>query len=165
MRRVWFILACGVAFAVLAYCCVYYAGTAEQRSLFRQASPKLAWLKEAYHLDGRQFERIVELHTAYQTNCSEMCRRIDEKNTRLMALLKATNAVTAEIKKALAEAAEVRAECQAAMLEHFYEVSRAMPSDHGRRYLEWVQRQTLSPSHPMFVQPPQASPVHDRPGH
>lgn len=165
MRRVWFILSGGVAFAVLAYCCVYYAGTAEHRTLLRQASPELAWLKEEYHLDDRQYDRIVQLHTAYQPKCLEMCRRIDEKNTRLMALLKAANTVTPEIKKTLAEAAEVRTECQAGMLEHFYEVSRAMPPDQGRRYLAWVQRQTLSPSHPMFAQPSQDSPVHDRPGH
>jgi hypothetical protein len=29
------------------------------------------------------------------------------------------------------------------MLEHFYAVSRAMPAEEGRRYLEWIQAQTL----------------------
>ena len=29
------------------------------------------------------------------------------------------------------------------MLEHFYAVSRAMPPEEGRRYLDWIQRQTV----------------------
>ena len=54
-------------------------------------------------------------------------------------------AVTPEIKQALAEAARLRAECETAMLQHFYEVSRTMPSEQGKRYLAWVQQETLLP--------------------
>ena len=74
-----------------------------------------------------------------------MCRRIDDQNARVQQLLAATNAVTPEIKDALAEAARLRAECQTAMLQNFYEVSRAMPADQGKRYLAWVQGETLLP--------------------
>lgn len=36
----------------------------------------------------------------------------------------------------------MRSECQAEMLKHFFEVSRAMPPEQGKRYLAWVQEQT-----------------------
>jgi hypothetical protein len=29
------------------------------------------------------------------------------------------------------------------MLQHFYEVSRTMPPEQGRRYLAWVQERTI----------------------
>ena len=74
-----------------------------------------------------------------------MCRRIDDQNTRVQQLLAATNAVTLEIKLALADAAQLRAECESAMLQHLYEVSRVMPPDQGKRYLAWVQQETLLP--------------------
>ena len=53
--------------------------------------------------------------------------------------------VTPEIKQALTEAAYLRVECQSAMMQHFYEVSRAMSPDQGKRYLTWVQQETLLP--------------------
>ncbi len=31
------------------------------------------------------------------------------------------------------------------MMQHFYEVSRAMPPEQGKRYLAWVQSETLLP--------------------
>jgi hypothetical protein len=58
-------------------------------------------------------------------------------------LLAETNTVTPEIERTLAQAAAFRAECQAKMLQHFYEVSRTMPAEQGRRYLQWVQQQTV----------------------
>src|SRR5438067_2141704 len=82
--------------------------------------------------------QVVQLHDAYRPQCAEMCRRIDEQNARVQQLLAATNAVTPEIKEALAEAARLRAECETAMLQHFYEVSRQMPPAQGKRYLVWV---------------------------
>ena len=66
----------------------------------------------------------------------------------LKRLLANTNAVTPEIQKTLAEAAQLRADCQKEMLQHFYDVSRTMPPEQGKRYLAWVQRSTvLSDSH------------------
>ena len=56
--------------------------------------------------------------------------------------------MTPQIESLLNESAQLRAECQAKMLQHFYEVSRAMPPAQGKRYLAWVHQQTiLSDSH------------------
>jgi len=43
----------------------------------------------------------------------------------------------------LIELGELRAQCQAQMLERFMEVSRAMPPEQGRRYLAEMKRLTL----------------------
>jgi hypothetical protein len=75
----------------------------------------------------------------------EMCRKIDEKNAELQTLLAATNTITPEIKQTLNEAAQLRVECQQAMLAHFYEVAQVMPPEQGRRYLAWVRQETLMP--------------------
>ena len=52
-----------------------------------------------------------------------------------------------------ADAAKLRAECQTAMMEHFYEVSRVMSANDGKRYLAWVQQETLLPGQMVPTQP------------
>jgi hypothetical protein len=111
----------------------------------RSSRPELAWLKTEYHLSDAQFAEVTRLHDAYRPKCTELCRRIDEQNTKVQRLLDSTNTVTPEIKEALAESARLRSECESAMLQHFFEVSRAMPPEQGKRYLAWVQSETLLP--------------------
>lgn len=135
--------------AALAYFGGYFAGTAEHRALLRSEAPELAWLKKEFSLSEAEFQRIVELHKAYLPGCEARCKRIDDKNMELRQLLAATGSVTPEVEKKLSEAAALRAECQAAMLEHFLAVSRAMPPDQGKRYLAWIEQQTFMPEHRM----------------
>jgi uncharacterized protein YdcH (DUF465 family) len=146
MKRAWFIVLGGLLVAAAAYACVYLAGTSAQRELANSDKPALAWLQQEYQLNDSQFARLCELHDAYRPTCMEMCRKIDAKNAQLQKLLAATNVITPEIKQAIAEAAEIRAECETAMLDHFYKVARTMPPEQGRRYLKWVQQETLKPS-------------------
>jgi hypothetical protein len=101
------------------------------------------WLKQEFHLSDAEFNRISQLHEQYLAGCAERCHRIDLKNEELTHLLAATNAITPQIQQTLADSAQLRAQCQAMMLQHFYEVSRTMPPDQGRRYLAWVQSKTL----------------------
>jgi hypothetical protein len=148
MRRPALILVAGLAVAVLAYCGVYYAGTANCCRLAKESVPELAWLKQEFHLSDAEFKRVSDMHEAYLSGCAERCRRIDLKNEELARLLAATNNITPEIEKALAESALLRADCQKKMLQHFYDVSRTMPPEQGKRYLAWVQKQTVpSDSH------------------
>ena len=65
------------------------------------------------------------------------------RTSELQALLARNNTVTPEIEGKLSEAAQIRADCQAAMLAHFCEVSRTMPPAEGKRYLAWVSEKTL----------------------
>jgi hypothetical protein len=77
-------------------------------------------------------------------------------------LLVVSTTVTPEIEAVLGEAARLRRECQTEMLKHFFTVSQAMPPEQGRRYLAWMQEQTLSPTHQsMLPQVGQKPPAHD----
>jgi hypothetical protein len=145
MRRCWLICFGGLAAGLIAYACVYLGATTPERSAEQSSHPQLAWLKEEYRLTEAQFAEVAKLHEKYGPKCAEMCRRIDDQNAKIGELLSATNTITPEIKGALAQAAQLRAECQAAMLEHFYQVSRAMDPEQGKRYLAWVQSETLLP--------------------
>lgn len=146
MKRSWLIILGGLALAVCAYACIYFGRTVAERSVERSNRPELAWLQMEFQLTDAQLTRVVELHNAYAPKCDEMCRAIDAKNAEIKRLLAATNVITPEIKQALAQAAEIRAECETAMLDHYYKVAQTMPAEQGRRYLEWVQQETLKPS-------------------
>ena len=148
MKRPLFILVAGLALAVAAYSGVYYAGTARSCCTNPGNSPELAWLKDEFHLSDAEFKHVTEMHEQYLIGCAERCRRIDEKNRAIAQLLTAANGMTPEIERALAESALLRAECQKIMLQHFYDVSRTMPPEQGKRYLAWVQSKTvLSDAH------------------
>ncbi len=146
MRRPWLIIVGGLVLAGVAYACVYLNATAVQRSVEKSVRPELAWLQQEFKLTDAQLARVMELHNAYAPKCEEMCGLIDAKNAQLQKLLAVTNVVTPEIKQAIAEAAEIRAECETAMLDHYYKVAQTMPAEQSRRYLEWVQQETLKPS-------------------
>jgi hypothetical protein len=143
MKRPLLILLAGVAIAVLAYAGVYRTRTAASCCMMESNSPELTWLKTEFHLSDAEFTRISTLHEQYLAGCAERCRLIDEKNQGLARLLAATNQITPQIERALSESAQLRAECQKTMLQHFYDVSRTMPPDQGKRYLEWVQSRTV----------------------
>jgi hypothetical protein len=139
MKRGFLILALGLAAAVVAFCCVYRIATATPRALLQSAQPELAWLKHEFHLGDAEFQRISELHAGYQPQCMEHCRRIESLNAALSTALADATQVTPEIVKLLDERARMRSTCQAQMLKHFFEVSRTMPSEQGKRYLAWVR--------------------------
>lgn len=131
MRRGLTILCCGIVAAALAYCALYLSATAPTRAARRAGTPELSWLKQEFKLGDAEFQRISDLHAGYLPKCREMCGRIAARNEELRALLARTNNVTPEIENKLAEIAQLRAQCQENMLEHFYEVSRAMPPEEG----------------------------------
>lgn len=160
MKRSWLILLGGLAAAAVGYACIYLPVMAGHQTIEQGPHPELAWLKREYHLSDSRFARVVELHDAYFPKCAELCKRIDKQNTKVQQLLSATNKVTPEIKQALTEAAQLRVECQSAMMQHFYEVRRAMPPDQGKRYLSWVQQETLLPGQMVPTSPGSAAEHH-----
>jgi hypothetical protein len=153
MKRFWLLLICGLAAGLVGYACIYLKATSAERAIDSSSHPELSWLKKEYHLTDAEFARVAKLRDNYRPKCVEMCRRIDEQNSRVQQLLKANNNVTPEIKQALAQAAQLRVECESAMLQHFYEVSGAMPPEQGKRYLDWVQTETLVPSQMIPTRP------------
>jgi hypothetical protein len=142
MKRGLLVLALGLVGAVVAFCCVYLMGTATPRALMQSAQPELAWLKHEFNLGDAEFNRISVLHAGYLPQCLERCRRVDELNDKLTNALATATQVTPDIETLLKERAQMRATCQSEMLKHFFEVSRTMPPEQGKRYLAWVRDNT-----------------------
>ena len=104
----------------------------------------LEWLRMEFHLSDAELARVRQLHEGYLPKCGAICEQIAARKLELEAAFAAsTNAVTPAVRQKLGEIASLRAQCQAQMLQHFYEVSQAMPSEQGRRYLAEMQRLTL----------------------
>jgi hypothetical protein len=108
-----------------------------------RAGDDLAWLRREFRLGEAEMQRIRQLHEGYLPQCREMCDRIAAKKQELQTALDAGPGLTADAERKLAEVGTLRAECQTQMLRHFYDVSRAMPPEQGRRYLTEMQRLTL----------------------
>ena len=117
--------------------------------MLQSPEPELAWLKKEFRLSDAEFERIAKLHEGYMPRCAELCRRIAEKNSELQRIVAGTYVDATIVAQKLKESGDLRVECQKNMFNHFLEVSRQMPPEQGRRYLQWVQQRTLTPEHDM----------------
>jgi hypothetical protein len=129
---------------LLAALVVFVMGTlsyffAMRLSARQIADDDLAWLKREFRLSDAEMQRIRQLHEGYLPKCQEMCGKIAEKQSEVEEALGTGHVPDAK----LVELASLRAQCQAQMLNHFREVSRAMPSEQGKRYLAEMQRLTL----------------------
>ena len=139
----------GVLIGLIAFCAFFYLSTAAHREMLQTSDPELAWFQREFKLTPKEFERISKLHANYLPHCKEMCERIDQHNERLRRLIAANHQMTPELEQALAEGARLRAECQQSMLAHFFEVSRTMKPEQGKRYLAWVYEKTFLPYYGM----------------
>lgn len=149
MKRAALILIVGLLAAGAGYGTLYYCGTRAHRQMLASPAPELAWLKKEFQLGDAEFERIAKLHDGYMPRCAELCRRIAAENSQLQQLIAGTNVDAKTVEQKLKEAGELRVQCQQNMFNHFLEVSRQMPPEQGRRYLQWVLQRTLAPEHDM----------------
>lgn len=147
MKRPWLIAVLGLVLAACGFGVLYGSRISAYRQLQEQCGPELAWIKKEFQLDGADFERVRKLHEAYKPVCAEMCRRVDEQNRELARLLQTAHEVTPEVEQVLSRASQLRQQCQTEMLKHFFQVSHAMPPEQGRRYLAWMQAETLTATH------------------
>jgi hypothetical protein len=147
MKRPWMVAVLGLVFAAGGFGAFYRGRTAADRQLEAQCGPELAWMKKEFRLSGAEFERVRVLHEAYKPRCAELCRQVDEQHRHLARLLQTAHDVTPEIEGVLTRAGRIRQQCQTEMLKHFFQVSQAMPPEQGRRYLAWMQAETLMPTH------------------
>lgn len=133
----------GLLLCTAAFSGFYYIGTASCRSMMNEPQPGLAWLKNEFKVSDADYARIVQLHEAYLPKCGERCQRIAELNSELEKQVSQASTVTPEIQKLLDQRAKMRADCEAEMLSHFLTVSRMMPPEQGKRYLQWVEQQAF----------------------
>lgn len=157
MKRPLLILVTGLALSLLLGAGTYYWRTAPERAMLCSDQPELAWLKHEFQLNDAQFARVSELHNAYMSQCAELCKRIAATNTLIRAEITSRAATTPELEKLLADAAQLRIECQRQMLGHFFQVSHEMSPEQGKRFLAWVQEQIFTMPHEQM--PPIASPA------
>jgi hypothetical protein len=145
-----------ILFGVLALGAAIFAGSyfISQRacvSTMTRSADDLSWLRDEFHLSDAEMARVRQLHEGYLPQCATMCARIAAKNAEIQAALGSGTNVTAEAQKKLTELGELRAQCQAQMIQHFVTVSQAMPPEEGRRYLAEMKKLTLG-SHEEFEQ-------------
>jgi len=143
MRRLtltllFFLTCCGIAtgtyFLARHVCC---------QNLVQNADD-LTWLREEFHLNEGDMQRIRALHEGYLPQCHERCTLIAQKKEELQAALEQAQDVTPEVGEKLSELAKLRSQCQFEMLKHFMAVSKTMPPEQGKRYWAEMQRITLA---------------------
>ena len=108
---------------------------------------ELAWVRDEFKLDDAALAKVRQVHTPYRMSCSLMSQQVAAKKQSVYQLAVASTNVSAELERELAEAEALRLDCQKQMLNHFYEVSQAMPPEQGKRYLsEMCQTMIFEPS-------------------
>jgi hypothetical protein len=110
---------------------------------FARPTDDLDWLRVEFRLNESELARVRELHNGYMPVCQGFCERIEAKKQELQATLASSTNAPSVVEQRLLEIGALRARCQAAMLQHFREVSEVMPREQGRRYLAEMQRLTL----------------------
>lgn len=153
MKRALLILIGGLSLGLFAGGAVYFSRTASHRAMMCCDQPEMAWLQHQFNLTDEQFTNVAKLHNVYLQNCAELCARVDATNALVRARFAADGAMTPAVEKLLADAAQLRVECQKQMLGHFLKVSQAMPPEEGRRYLAWMEDSIFSMSHEQAMQP------------
>lgn len=133
--------------ALLSGLAVFYAGhRAVELACATQLGGSvddLEWLRIEFKLNEAELTRVRALHEGYLPVCREWCQKIDAQKQELRAALAETTNAAPLIEQKLRDLGILRAQCQAAMLRHFREVSEVMPPEQGRRYLAEMQRLTL----------------------
>ena len=144
----------------------FHVGARLSNSGLRRPVDDLEWLRLEFHLNEREMADIRALHKSYLPVCRSYCDRIAAAKAELLQALGPGTNVPPRVDQKLAEIGMLRAQCQAAMLRHFAEVSRLMPQSQGERYLAEMQRLALG-AHEQIEQSMSVSPsaAHEHHGH
>ncbi|MDE3098394.1 MAG: hypothetical protein KGJ88_02880 [Verrucomicrobiota bacterium] len=132
--------ALGIGAAVFA---ASYFGSKRVAVMTMCPADDLSWLRTEYHLNDAEMAHIRQLDKDYLPQCAKMCALVAKRNAEVQAMLDGKANVTAEAKNQLIQLANLRAQCQAHMLQHFIAVSQVMPPEEGRRYLAEMEKITL----------------------
>jgi small-conductance mechanosensitive channel len=143
MKRSLVILIGALALGAAIFAGSFYASQRATVMCCTKPADDLDWLRTEFHLSDAEMAHVRELHEGYRPKCAEMCAKIAAKKNELNSVLGNGTNLTAEAQAKLNEVAELRAQCQAQMLQHFITVSQAMPPEQGRRYLAEMKHLTL----------------------
>jgi hypothetical protein len=143
MKRPLLILVIALLAGSALFASSYFMSRRVSEACGTSSTDNLEWLRREFHLSDAEMARMRELHDGYMPKCGEMCAQIAAKKQELDAALAGATNITAVAKQKLTELAILRSQCQAQMLQHFIEVSQAMPPEQGRRYLAEMERLTV----------------------
>ena len=149
MKRSLIILVGALALGAAIFAGSFYASQRATVMCCTKPADDLDWLRTEFHLSDAEMAHIHELHEGYLPKCAEMCAKIAAKKNELESVLGRGTNLTAEVQTKLNEVAELRAQCQAQMLQHFLAVSLAMPLEQGQRYLAEMKQLTLGTNEQM----------------
>ena len=151
MNRSLVILLGALAAAAAVFAGSYFVSQRACVTTMTRSADDLSWLRDEFHLSDTEMARIRKLHEGYLPQCMKMCALIAAKQAEVQTALAHGTNVTAEAQTKLAELGELRARCQAQMIQHFVTVSQAMPPEQGQRYLAEMKKLTLG-SHEQIEQ-------------
>ena len=162
MNRSLLILLGALALGAAIFAGSYF--TAQRATVMCCTNPAddLTWLRDEFHLSAAEMTRIRALHQGYLPKCGQICAQIAAKKRELESIIGTGTNLTAEAQAKLTELADLRAQCQAQMLEHFATVSQAMPPEQGQRYLAEMKRLTLG-AHEQMEQSMSGDSSHEHP--
>jgi hypothetical protein len=149
MNRSLLILLGALAVGAAVFAGSYFASQRVCVMTMSRSIDDLSWLRDEFHLSDAEMTRIRQLHEGYLPQCARMCALIAAKEADVQTALGNGTNITAEAQKQLTELGELRAQCQAQMLQHFMAVSQTMPPSEGQRYLAEMKRLTLGAHDPM----------------
>ncbi|HEY0255840.1 MAG TPA: hypothetical protein VGC39_00240 [Candidatus Methylacidiphilales bacterium] len=138
MKRLLAVLALAVLLGAGAYF-LSYQFTQTMFCRMPDMSEPWAWTRQEFNLTDVQYAQVKKLETEYHPQCLELCHRIEQSHLALKKLILSNSQMTPEVEAALQKDQAVQQDCREAMLAHFYTVSRAMPPEEGKRYLEMMQ--------------------------
>ena len=143
MNRSLAILLGALALGAAVFAGSYFVSQRACVTTMTRSADDLSWLRDEFHLSDAEMTRVRQLHEGYMPQCAKMCVLIAAKQTEVTTALGSGTNVTVEVKNKLTELGELRAQCQAQMIQHFVTVSQAMPPEEGQRYLAEMKRLTL----------------------
>jgi hypothetical protein len=144
MNRSLVILIGALALGLAIFSGSYFTARHATMACCSRPADDLDWLRTEFHLNDADMAHIRKLHDGYLPKCAEMCGKIAAKKNELDAVLGNDTNITAAAQVKLNELANLRAQCQAQMLQHFMMVSQAMPPEQGQRYLAEMKELTLA---------------------
>jgi hypothetical protein len=160
MNRSLVILLGALVLAAAVFAGSYFVS--QRACVMTRSADDLSWLRDEFHLSDAEIVRVRQLHEGYMPQCAKMCALIAAKSTEVQTALGSGTNVTAEAQRKLTELGELRAQCQAQMIQHFVTVSQAMPPEQGQRYLAEMKKLTLG-SHEEIEQSMSAGHEHHQP--
>lgn len=145
-RRVAFLLASALGVGMLALGLAYWLRLSFAVPTV-DGDVSTEFLRKEFHLDAAQAEQLERLDVGYRPKWTELARRLETSEERLVQLIEANRAMSPELDAALHDFERLRLEAQRTMLAHVYEVSRIMSPSQARRYVSWMtKRITAEPA-------------------